>query len=176
MAELADSNITYTLLPCDAVFTMTPLEATQAAEMIQSDFSIPMHTERTPDDYNEDNVALFTPDNRLLVRHGETIALTTQSTDADNETGLPSGFKLYQSYPNPFNPVTNFEFQISTRDLVTLRIYDMLGKEIAIIVNEILSPGVYKYTWDASEFTSGVYFFTVKAGKFSDTKKFVLMK
>jgi L-ascorbate metabolism protein UlaG (beta-lactamase superfamily) len=176
MVELADSNITYALLPVDGVFTMSPEEATDAANNIQADYSIPMHTEPPPDNYSEDIVARFTPANRLLVRNGKTIALGNQSTDVDNETEIPSGFKLYHSYPNPFNPVTNFEFRISNRDLVTLKIYDMLGKEIAVIVNKILSPGIYKYTWDASGFTSGVYFYTVKAGRFSDTKKFVLLK
>ncbi|MGE5812221.1 MAG: MBL fold metallo-hydrolase, partial [Ignavibacteria bacterium] len=103
MADLADSNITYALLPIDGVFNMGAEEATQAANAIQADFSIPMHTETTPDDFNEGNVNLFTPSNKLVVRHGETIALTSPSTNVE-ESKVPVEFRLEQSYPNPFNP------------------------------------------------------------------------
>jgi len=176
MADLAYSNITYALLPCDAVFNMTPQEATQAAEIIQADFSIPIHTERTPDDYNEDNVALFTPINRLLVRHGETIALVNASTDAKNETKVPLSFKLYQSYPNPFNPNTTINFSIPTSSFVTLKIFDVNGKEVTTIVSEQIPAGNHSKQWNAIDMPTGVYFYRLQVGSFKDTKKLILLK
>lgn len=176
MAELADSNITYALLPVDGVFTMSPEEATDAAEMIQANYSIPMHTEPTPDNYNEDNVARFTPDNRLLVRNGETIALMNSATDVENDIKLPSNFRLYQSYPNPFNPVTKINFSIPLSSFVTLKIFDISGSEVATVVSQQLPAGDYSREWNASEMPSGVYFYRIEVGNFTDTKKFVLLK
>ena len=93
-------------------------------------------------------------------------------------------FQLLQNYPNPFNPITNFEFSVADYGIVSLKIYDVLGNEIATIVNEYLSPGNYKYDWDASAFSSGVYFYRLEvfdpetnSGQgFVDTKKLILMK
>ena len=189
MAELADSNITYALLPCDAVFNMTPQEATQAAEMIQADFSIPIHTERTPDDYSEENVALFTPANRLLVRHGETIALVNSSTDVEEGSEIPLDFKLYQSYPNPFNPSTSIQYAVSTpangtgKQHVIIKVYDVEGKEVATLVNEGKEAGIYTVTFsekisdkNSRPLSSGIYFYKMQAGSFTDTKKLLLLK
>jgi len=94
---------------------------------------------------------------------------------------LPSKFSLSQNYPNPFNPTTKIKFTIpqdvrrETRD-VSLKVYDILGKEIAILVNEKKQPGVYEIEFDAGEFSSGIYFYILTAGKFIDTKKMILIK
>lgn len=85
-------------------------------------------------------------------------------------------FSLSQNYPNPFNPVTNFEFQIADFGFVSLKVYDVLGKEVATLVNEERSPGVYEIEFDASGFASGVYYYRLEAGNFSNTNKMMLIK
>lgn len=182
MANLADSNITYALLPVDSIYTMSPAAATNAAGVIQADYNIPIHTKPPPDNYSEDKVSRFTPANRLLVRHGETIALFNPNTDIYNFSESPSDFKLYQSYPNPFNPNTKISYSIPTSSFVTLKIFDLNGSEIATLVEEQVSAGNYTREWNARNITSGVgcasgvYFYRLQAGTFSATKKFMLVK
>ena len=89
---------------------------------------------------------------------------------------IPKGYSLSQNYPNPFNPATNLEFGISKLGFVTLKIFDLLGKEIATLVNSELRAGSYKYNFDAGNSPSGVYFYKLTAGEFSETKKMSLIK
>jgi hypothetical protein len=94
---------------------------------------------------------------------------------------IPVSFSLSQNYPNPFNPSTNIRYQIKENAIVTLKIYDILGKEIAILVNEKQSPGTYEVTWDArhggsSTFPSEVYFYRLNVVDFTETKKMLLIK
>jgi len=99
---------------------------------------------------------------------------------------LPEHFSLYQNYPNPFNPVTKIKFDIITsllfpnaligNQFVSLKVYDILGNEIATLVNEQLQPGTYEVTFDGSGLTSGIYFYRLKTGNFVDTKKLILLK
>jgi hypothetical protein len=99
-------------------------------------------------------------------------------------TGVPEKFALEQNYPNPFNPSTTIRFQIpaevgaqrSQVGLVTLKVYDVLGREVATLVNEEMKPGSYEVTWDATEFASGVYLYRLQAGSFVETKKLVLLR
>lgn len=93
-----------------------------------------------------------------------------------NSVNNPYGFELYQNYPNPFNPSTNLGFVVSESGYVSLKVYNMLGKEIATPVNENLKPGKYNVKWDASGFTSGIYYYTLKSGDNSETKKMLLIK
>jgi len=96
---------------------------------------------------------------------------------ASNE--IPSSFALYQNYPNPFNPVTKFKFDIpagNSKQIIQIKVYDLLGKEVAEIVNGSLAPGTYEYEWDASHLSSGVYFYKLISGNFEATKKLVLNK
>lgn len=93
-----------------------------------------------------------------------------------NSTIQPHNVLLLQNFPNPFNPTTNFEFQLPHKGYVTLRVFDLLGRELATLVNEEKPPGVYKASWDASEFPSGVYLYQLRADNFIETKKMVLMK
>jgi hypothetical protein len=88
----------------------------------------------------------------------------------------PENYELYQNYPNPFNPTTTIRFTIPHRSNVTLKVYDMLGKEIATLVDEEKNPGSYEVKFDASNLPSGVYFYKIKAGEFTQTKKMILMK
>lgn len=88
----------------------------------------------------------------------------------------PDRYTLSQNYPNPFNPSTNLEFGISNLEFVSLKIFNTVGKEIVTLVNQKISPGTYKYIFDASGLTSGIYFYTLKAGDFTETKRMLLVK
>ncbi len=99
------------------------------------------------------------------------------TVDVEKEDNFaPSQFSLAQNYPNPFNPVTKINFSIPQTEEVTLKVYDLLGNEVATLINGEYSAGNYKVTFDGSNLSSGVYFYTLKAGSISATKKLVLMK
>ena len=89
---------------------------------------------------------------------------------------LPESLYLEQNYPNPFNPVTNLEFGISDLGFVSLRVYDALGKEVAVLVNENKNPGRYKVDFDGSGLASGIYFYQLTSGNFTETRKMNLIK
>jgi hypothetical protein len=89
---------------------------------------------------------------------------------------IPNEFALEQNYPNPFNPTTNILFSIPQSGLVTLKVYNVLGQEIANLVNQELKAGVHKVDFDASNLTSGVYFYTMESGDFVQTQKMLLLK
>ena len=97
-------------------------------------------------------------------------------TGVREEPGVPVKFELMQNYPNPFNPMTNIGYTIPTQSFVTLKVYNVLGQEVATIVDEMQKPSKYVATFDAKRFASGVYFYRLQAGTFVDTKKFVLLK
>ena len=88
----------------------------------------------------------------------------------------PTKFVLEQNYPNPFNPTTKINFSIPEVQQVQLKVYDVLGNEVATLVNEEKAPGTYEVQFNASNLTSGIYFYTLKAGSFSETKKLMLLK
>lgn len=90
--------------------------------------------------------------------------------------GTPVSFKLGQNYPNPFNPVTKISYALPKQGLVTLRVYDILGKEVATLVNESKTAGEYTVEFNASSLASGVYFYKLESGSFSDIKKLTLIK
>jgi hypothetical protein len=98
------------------------------------------------------------------------------ATDVEVSGGAPGGFALLQNYPNPFNPGTNFEFRIANVELVVLKIFDVLGREVATLVNDVRPAGTYTVRWDASSLPSGVYYYRLRAGEFAESKKMVLMK
>jgi hypothetical protein len=97
-------------------------------------------------------------------------------TSVDDQKSIPGAFSLFQNYPNPFNPVTHFQFSISELSIVHLQIYDILGREVAAIINERMTPGTYIREWNAGHFASGVYFYSLRAGNFSQTRKLILLK
>jgi photosystem II stability/assembly factor-like uncharacterized protein len=97
---------------------------------------------------------------------------------SNNSQEIPKSFELFQNYPNPFNPITNIKYQI-TNNLprqVIIRVYDILGKEVATLVNEKQSPGIYEVTFNGNNFASGVYFYRIQVGNFMQVKKMVLIK
>jgi photosystem II stability/assembly factor-like uncharacterized protein len=89
---------------------------------------------------------------------------------------IPVGHSLFQNYPNPFNSETKIKFQIFEKNHVRLSIYDILGKEIGILLNEQILPGLYEVTWNASGFSSGTYFYRLKTVDFDQTKKLIFIK
>ena len=105
-------------------------------------------------------------------------------TNAEDDISLPDKFEVAQNYPNPFNPTTEITYEVAQRSHVLLRIFDVLGREVATLVNEVKAPGEYTVQWDArqtaggqaSNVTSGVYFYRVQAEKYIETKKMLLIK
>ncbi len=91
-------------------------------------------------------------------------------------TEISKSYKLKQNYPNPFNPVTKIEFSLPKNDFVSLKVFDITGKEITSLVNENLNPGEYKINFNGAGLNSGVYFYILKAGDFVQTRKMILLK
>lgn len=89
---------------------------------------------------------------------------------------IPNYFSLAQNYPNPFNPTTSIKFSVPSPEMVTLKVYDVLGKEVAVLVNEMKQPGFHTVDFDASRLASGIYFYRIDAGQFSSVKRMVLVK
>ncbi len=89
---------------------------------------------------------------------------------------IPDGFKLHQNYPNPFNPKTVIRYSLSENRLITLKVFDALGKEAAVLVNEKQNAGTYEAAFDGSNLPSGIYFYKLTSGNFTETKKMFLVK
>jgi hypothetical protein len=97
-------------------------------------------------------------------------------TAVDDPAQIPGQFALRQNYPNPFNPSTSITFTIPEASFVSLRVFDVLGREVGTLVSEELRPGVHTRQWDASGNPAGVYYYTLRAGDFTATRKLVLVK
>jgi hypothetical protein len=89
---------------------------------------------------------------------------------------IPSEFNLSQNYPNPFNPSTVIKFDISQQSLVQLKVYDVLGRETAVLISQHMLPGEYEKVFDGSMLPGGVYFYRFTAGSYTETKKMILIK
>jgi len=116
------------------------------------------------------------------IRVGTTWATSVLNTSVKNiSSEIPDAYKLFQNYPNPFNPSTIIRFQIKDSRFVTLKIFDVLGKDIATLVNEKLQPGVYEIPFSINQYTnnqssSGVYFYRLNSGDISETKNMLMIK
>jgi alpha-amylase len=120
------------------------------------------------------NFAAIFPD-----QDGDGIPDPTIILDVEDESlrkVIPDKFVLMQNYPNPFNPVTNISFDIPERIQVEVKVFDILGREVAVIVDEFMEPGTYRYQFNSYGLPSGIYFFRLSAGSFTDVKKMVLLK
>jgi hypothetical protein len=93
-----------------------------------------------------------------------------------DEMGLPIAFALEQNYPNPFNPSTSIKYSIPVGGMVTLKIFNILGQEVATLVNESLEAGSYTASFNASALSSGVYLYKIESGSFTSVKKMMLLK
>jgi hypothetical protein len=94
---------------------------------------------------------------------------------------VPLNFELFQNFPNPFNPKTKIKFSLPKEGFsggmdVSIKVYDILGREVAVLVNEKLYPGTYETEFEGNNLSSGVYFYVLKAGDYSESKKMVLIK
>ena len=98
------------------------------------------------------------------------------AVDVQEVLNLPKEYSLEQNYPNPFNPTTTINYSIPAQSTVTLKVFNMLGSEIGTLVNEEQQAGSYEIAWNAENNSSGVYFYRIRAGSFSDTKKMLLIK
>jgi len=98
------------------------------------------------------------------------------SSEVEVDVIAPAEFSLDQNYPNPFNPSTKITFSLAVDSKVSLKVFDVTGQEVANLINQDLTAGVHNYDFNAAEFNSGVYFYTLRAGSFVETKKMVLMK
>lgn len=121
---------------------------------------------------SEDNITFkfFSRDNVLV----DSYAIHNSISDVKD---IPMrSFLLYQNYPNPFNPKTSIRYTISSKQFVSLKVYDSLGKELKILVNEEKPSGTYEVNFSSKDLPSGTYFYTIKAGEFVQTKKMVLLR
>ncbi|MFA5404422.1 MAG: T9SS type A sorting domain-containing protein [Ignavibacteria bacterium] len=107
----------------------------------------------------------------------ETARWTLQAVGINNiSSEIPDKYALHQNYPNPFNPNTNIKFDLINQGFVTLKIYDILGKEVATLVNEVLNPGFYSVSFSNNRISSGIYFYKISTDNFTEIKKMLLIK
>ena len=99
-----------------------------------------------------------------------------EKIESIGDYSLPKDFELNQNYPNPFNPTTIINYSVPNTNMVTIKVYDQLGKQVATLVNEEKPAGNYFVNFNASKLSSGVYFYRMQAGSFVETKKLILMK
>jgi len=109
-----------------------------------------------------------------VARVGYATALVTSVREVPGE--LPTAFVLEQNYPNPFNPSTVIRYQLPVTSYTTLKVYNLLGQEVATLVNEEMRAGGYEVTWDAAGFASGIYFYRLQTGSFIETKRMLLLR
>lgn len=122
-------------------------------------------------------VSYVYPNYRQWLVGAEIDGITYGVTGIESLSGvIPDKFSLFQNYPNPFNPATKIKFDIPGNAQVKLIVYDILGSEVAELVNNNLLAGTYEYTFDGSALSSGIYFYSLETEDFKDTKKMLLIK
>jgi hypothetical protein len=139
-----------------------------------SDIFQPQSINTTDLDRDGDTDIIITSPSDTKIYWYENLLIT--SIDNHDYNYFPRSFELRQNYPNPFNPVTNIEFTLPKSNNVVLTVYNVLGEEISQIVSQNLSPGTYKYQYDGSQLTSGIYYYQIVAGKYREVKKMVVIK
>ena len=109
--------------------------------------------------------------------YSNVITLTTAVTGIENNfSGLPNNFKLLPNYPNPFNPATSIRYEVSKDAFVTIKVFDVIGNEVRVLVNDERSPGRYEIKFSADALPSGIYICKMQAGDFLQTQKMILLK
>jgi len=139
-------------------------------------------TDTNGDIYSDRIDDITSNDTYLFVSHADSVVSRIKlshfgiTTSVESLAEIPKSFLLSQNYPNPFNPSTTINFSIPNQTSVSLKVYDVLGKEVAELVNEDRPAGNYKIQFDASKLASGIYFYTISAGTFYQSKKMLLIK
>lgn len=127
-----------------------------------------------------DGPHVYSTDNFIFASNEGTSSFRRDLSEIINinqiSTVVPEGFSLSQNYPNPFNPATKINFSLPHKSRVSLKVFDITGKEIALLINEKLNSGTYEYSFNASSFSSGIYFYKLEAENFSETKRMMLLK
>jgi hypothetical protein len=126
--------------------------------------------------FNSNQIINVTLDYTTNLSQDLSITLTPDGVTSNEEEIIANNYRLEQNFPNPFNPVTSIQYVINSSEFVTLKVVDILGREVATLVNEQKPAGVYQILFDASALTSGVYFYKLQAGSFIDTRKMILLK
>lgn len=109
-------------------------------------------------------------------RRWDSVLVNISITGIEENSSKPSSFKLFDNYPNPFNPTTTISYSIPSQSSVSLKVYDILGNEVASLVDGEKPAGSYKVKFDASSLTSGTYFYTLSTDNFKSTRKMILTK
>ena len=105
-----------------------------------------------------------------------TVPLSKEVAESNEDATVPTAFVLYQNFPNPFNPTTTINFALPKASQVSLKVYDLLGKEVATVVDGFMEAGEQSVPFNASELSSGTYFYCLTAGEFTAVRKMVLLK
>ena len=113
--------------------------------------------------------------------HRYFVSVAYSSLAKDHNDIYPISYQLFQNYPNPFNPITNIDYELPRMELVTLKIFDIIGREVVSLINEIQKPGTKSVIWDATNnyghsVSAGMYLYTIQIGNFRQTKKMVILK
>ena len=106
----------------------------------------------------------------------DSVSVNITLTGVSENQNHPLEYKLYSNYPNPFNPSTTIRYSIPEASFTSIKIYDVIGNEVSSLVNENKPAGLYDVQFNASDLSSGIYFYTIQAGSFKETKKMILLK
>jgi hypothetical protein len=155
-------NLPITIAPHDSI------EATIVFEPIEEGFF-------------SDKINFRSATDTLLIARQVFVEGKTHLVSVEEEINEPNNYSLSQNFPNPFNPSTKIKFVIPSNvnrvtSNVNITIYDVLGNEIVTLINKIMHPGVYEVEFDATNLPSGIYYYTLRAGIFTNTKKMILIK
>ncbi len=171
-ADITKANLTWYAYDVD---TKTFVDALQWDTSIDPEGTLvyPRGIDFTPDG-NSAYLGVFrqSGDNPARIQK---VSMTPVGVERVNDL-LPNGYELSQNYPNPFNPTTKINFSIPEAGLVTVKVFDILGQEVAELINEVRVAGSYKVDFDASQLSSGMYIYRISAGNFKATKKMMLLK
>jgi hypothetical protein len=132
-----------------------------------------------PNTIGQDQIIIF-PDYAARTQENiiyfDNIIFSSISDVKELPNSFPSDFVLEQNYPNPFNPATNIRFSLPEANQVTLRVYDLLGQEVATLANQFMNAGTFEISFDASDLPTGIYTYSLTAGKFQSVKKMIYLK
>jgi len=106
----------------------------------------------------------------------DSASVSISVTDVGENHSNPTEYRLYDNYPNPFNPSTTIRYSLPEAAFTSIKIYDVVGNEVAVAINEMKTAGTHQETFNAAGLSSGVYYYTIQAGSFKETRKMILMK